>query len=297
MVRQKPAKLPFPSSNLGATFFCMLILVATPIGNLQDISPRAAAAIASADVVLCEDTRHTATMLGLLDITARQLVSLHRFNEKRREDEVMAWLHADKTVVLVSDAGTPGISDPGACLVARCHQERIQVSIIPGPCAFASAFAVTGVHDAKMQFLGFLPKAESELVTALQDAYRYQGATVVYESPQRIERTLALAAKICPTWEAVLVRELTKMHEEIVRAPVADLFERLKVVKGECTLVFLPCPQDVNVQPAELVARVCAVRASFQCSLKEAVKIVAEEAKVSQRELYKFCVEAASPSL
>lgn len=268
----------------------MLTLVATPLGNLGDLSPRAKEVLTASEVVLCEDTRQTTQLFHLLNLPLVPMISLHKFNEKSREDEVMAWLHSGKRVALVSDAGLPAISDPGSSLVARCHKEGVAVSIVPGPCAFASAFAVAGCPELPMQFVGFIPKKGRE--GFLQKIFAYSGATVAYESPNRVLETVEAACALCAEWELVLVRELTKLHEEVVRATARDLNDRLteREVKGECTLVFLPPPRRERPADKVLVEQVAALRQQFSCSLKEAVELVAGNYGLPQRELYQLCI-------
>lgn len=297
VVRQKPAKLPFPSSNLGATFSylkwaSMLILIATPIGNLRDLSDRAREALASCDLLCCEDTRHTGLLLQALQITPPKLLSLHKFNEASREDEVISFLQSGKNVGLVSDAGTPAIADPGAALVARCHRENIPVTAIPGPCAFATAYALSGASGSQMQFLGFLPKGHKEREEVLSQMARYDGVSVVYESPHRVHETVACAASVEDSWEIVLVRELTKVYEEVVRLPAKELASRLsgQVVKGECVLVFLPCPRVIRPSDEQLLREVRMVQKSGECSLKEAIEVVAAQYRLSRRDLYQSCL-------
>ncbi len=289
MVRQKPAKLPFPSSNLGAT---LLIIVATPIGNLKDISERARSALALCDCVLCEDTRHTGLLFQSLHISPPRMLSLHRFNEASREEEILSLLREEKNVALVSDAGMPGIADPGMALIARCHKEKLPVTAIPGPCAFATAFALSGALCDKMQFLGFLPKPKEELLVRLIEMYRYPGASAVYESPYRVKETIEHAVSVHPSWEIVLVRELTKIHEEVLRLPAQELRDRLqdRVMKGECTLVFLPCPDAPRPSNDQLMGEVASVRSQFSCSLKEAIEVVAKNHYLPQRELYQLSI-------
>jgi 16S rRNA (cytidine1402-2'-O)-methyltransferase len=289
VVRQKPAKLPFPSSNLGAT---LLIIVATPIGNLGDISERARSILASCDCVLCEDTRHTGLLFQSLHIPPPRLLSFHRFNEAMREEEIIKLLRDEKNVVLVSDAGMPGIADPGMALIARCHLEKISVTAIPGPCAFATAYALSGALCDRMQFLGFLPKQNEELMTELREMCRYPGASVVYESPHRLQETIRQAASIDPSWEIVLVRELTKVYEEVVRLSSQQLVEHVRgrVVKGECTLVFLPRHDISRPSNDQVVGEVSSVRLQFGCTLKEAIEVVSKSHHIPQRELYQLCI-------
>lgn len=291
MVRQKPAKLPFPSSNLGAT---LLVLVATPIGNLEDLSERARSALASCDCVLCEDTRHTGLLFQSLHISPPQLISFHRLNEASRENAVLALLREGKTVALVSDAGLPAVADPGMALISCCHREGIFVTAIPGPCAFATAYALSGDLSGRMQFVGFLPKKSAELATMLEEIHQFPGATVAYESPHRMIETVVQAAAMDSAWEIVLVRELTKIHEEVVRLPACKLKERLEglQMRGECCLVFLPA--EGRERPADelLLAEISMIRQRFSCSVKEAIEIAAKHYRLPQRELYRLCLSA-----
>ena len=270
----------------------MLILIATPIGNLRDISDRARAALASCDVVCCEDTRHTGLLFQAINILPQKLISLHKFNETRREDEIIALLREGKSVGLVSDAGTPAIADPGAALVARCHREGIGVTAIPGPCAFATAYALSGALCPQMQFLGFLPKGRGEREKVLAQMALYEGATVVYESPNRLRETLICTASIEPSWEVVLVRELTKIHEEVIRLPAEQLVSRLQEERGECTLVFLPCPRKERPEEEQLFKEIHAVQKAGECSMKEAIEVVATRYRLSRRELYQLAVSS-----
>ncbi len=268
----------------------MLFLIATPIGNLADLSPRAKEALSSCDLLLCEDTRHSAKLFQALEIKSPKKMSLHKFNEASREEEILSLLKEGAHVALVSDAGTPGISDPGSALVARCHEEDILVTIIPGPCAFASAYALSGSLSERVQFVGFLPKKEKERRALLQELLLYPGASVCYESPKRVKETLFFAAEIAPSWRITFVRELTKLHEEVLSMDAQSLHDSLENIRGECTLVFHLYAQESSVSDEALIEQVRATRASFSCSLKEAVELVAHQNKVSQRTLYQLCI-------
>jgi 16S rRNA (cytidine1402-2'-O)-methyltransferase len=266
----------------------LLTLIATPIGNLGDLSPRAKEALIQCDLLLCEDTRHTGQLLHRMEIEPRCLKSLHKFNEAQREEEIVDMLREGKSVCMVSDAGTPGIADPGARLVARCHEEGIRVSIIPGPCAFVSAYALSGSESERVQFLGFVPKGKGERDSLLSEVREYRGVSVVYESPMRIKEFLKAVECIDPDWEVVLVRELTKVFEEVLRKKVKDLIQTLadREIKGECALVFLP----VTIQKPsndELVSHVKTIREEFQCPVKEAIEVVSKRYGVPQKELYR----------
>ena len=202
MVRQKPAKLPFPSSILGATSNLpiaspVLYLVSTPIGNLADFSFRAVETLKKCDYILCEDTRHSRFLLEHYGIQT-PLKSFHKFNEAKALESVLSDLKEGKTLALISDAGTPLISDPGQELVLQCRAEGLAVSAIPGACAVIDALVLSGLPSTPFQFIGFLPKKEKELQSVLSQALFYAGTTIAYESPHRIEETLAAIAQIDP---------------------------------------------------------------------------------------------------
>ena len=274
----------------------MLSLIATPIGNLRDLSDRAKETLSTCDLLLCEDTRHSATLFQALGIPSPKKMSLHKFNEASREEEILSLLKAGSHIALISDAGTPGISDPGSALVARCHEENIPVTIVPGPCAFASAYALSGSTSERVQFVEFLPKKEKERRSLLQELLCYEGATVAYESPKRLKETISYAADIAPSWKITLVRELTKLHEEVLSMNAKALYETLTSVRGtsvrgECTIVFHLYPHKTSLSEEELIGQVENVRNSFSCPLKEAVEIVSHQNKISQRTLYQACIQ------
>jgi 16S rRNA (cytidine1402-2'-O)-methyltransferase len=224
------------------------------------------------------------------------LISLHRFNEASREDDIVSLLKDEKRIVLVSDAGLPCVADPGMALIARCHQEKIPVTAIPGPCAFATAYALSGAVCERMQFLGFLPKQSEDLSSLLTEMYQYPGASVAYESPHRVKETIDQAVTIDPSWEIVLVRELTKVYEEVVRLTSREMQGLLqeRMIKGECTLVFLPCQNISRPTDDQLIKEVSSVRAEFSCTLKEAIDIVSKTHHLPQREVYRLCISKAT---
>jgi len=218
-----------------------LDIVATPIGNLGDLSPRAKQALAEADIVAAEDTRHTLGLLQSIGV-ARPLVSLHEHNETRRVPELLARLEDGAVVALVSDAGTPLLSDPGFELVNLAARAGIEVRAIPGPSAITAALAVAGLPTDRFCFEGFLPARASERrerIAALVDETR---TLVFFEAPHRIAESLAdLAAGMGSEREAVIAREITKAHETIYRGTLAQLAERAQteanLARGEITLV------------------------------------------------------------
>src|ERR1700733_30336 len=162
----------------------MLYVIATPIGNLSDITYRAVQTLQSCDYILCEDTRHSLALLRHYQIR-KPLTSLHKFNESKKQQAIVEDLHRGQTIGLISDAGTPAISDPGSWLIQRCLEEKIRVIPIPGASALTTALSCSGLNTERFQFCGFLPKKASELKKCLQELLAYPGTTVCYESPHR----------------------------------------------------------------------------------------------------------------
>ncbi len=217
-----------------------LFVVATPIGNLADASPRSLEALRGADLVACEDTRVTGAFLARAGIE-RPLVALHEHNERRATTRLLAELQAGRNVALVSDAGTPAVSDPGAHFVAEAHRARIRVSPIPGPSAAAAAYSASGFAEGGFLFLGFLPASGAERGRALE-ALEQPWPVVLYEAPHRIGRTLAdLLARFGPAREVFIGRELTKKFEETARLPLGEAKDWLSASphreQGEFALV------------------------------------------------------------
>ena len=221
----------------------VLYVVATPIGNLSDASPRALDTLRSVDLVACEDTRTTRTLLGRHGIATRT-VALHEHNERRASAGLVEALSAGKNVALVSDAGTPALSDPGAWLVREAHRAGIRVSPLPGPSAAAAAISVSGFAAPQFLFAGFLPASRGARRKALQ-ALDLPWPVVFYEAPHRIADMLAdLAERFGPTRELAICRELTKKFEEVARLPLGAaagwLGERAERSQGEFVLVLEP---------------------------------------------------------
>jgi 16S rRNA (cytidine1402-2'-O)-methyltransferase len=257
----------------------LLIIVATPIGNLEDLSPRALAALRAADAILCEDTRRTLILLDRFQIK-KSLLPYHKFNEQESRDAILSRLEAGQTLALVSDAGTPCINDPGQRLVAACQEKGLAVQAIPGPCSIIQALVLSGFDTSQFQFIGFLPKKPK---AALKRAMGYPGTTVAFESPERLVDTLAL---IDPAREVAVVREMTKIHEECRKGLAGELLAHFqqKPPRGEIVLLIGqgPLPSDLTLQ--ELVEM---LQELHGLSLKEAIKEAAHLQKVPKREVYK----------
>ncbi|HEX6030238.1 MAG TPA: 16S rRNA (cytidine(1402)-2'-O)-methyltransferase [Tepidiformaceae bacterium] len=219
-----------------------LYVVATPIGNLQDLSPRARALLAAASIVAAEDTRTSGKLLDLAGSHARR-VSLTEHNVESRAPDL---IEAAKTapVALVSDAGTPVVADPGARLIAAAHQAGIPVFAIPGPSALVAALSVSGFEGSDVHFLGFLPRQRSERLSRLRSAAADASVLVFFESPNRIAATLQELAAELGNPLVTVCRELTKLHEEVVHGPASDVATRLHSLKGEFTVVVQSPPKE-----------------------------------------------------
>lgn len=273
-----------------------LVVVATPIGNLGDLSPRAADALRDADLVLAEDTRRTGRLLEHLGASTPQR-SYHEHNERERLREVLARLAEGATIVLVSDAGTPGVSDPGYRLVAACADAGIEVGAIPGPSAVLHALVVSGLPTDRFTFEGFLPRkgaARRERLAALAEEPR---TTVLFVAPHRAADDLDdLAGALGAGRAAVVCRELTKLHEEVLRGSLGELAETAREgLKGELTVVVAGVPDEPQARPddAALVERVRALIATG-VPKKAAIAEVAGASGVPKREVYQAVVDAGS---
>jgi 16S rRNA (cytidine1402-2'-O)-methyltransferase len=230
-----------------------LAVCATPIGNLEDVTLRLLRELAEADVVLAEDTRHTRALLERHGVSAR-LLSYHEHNEAKRTAELLPRLEAGERVALVSDAGMPGINDPGARLVRAALVAGIDVTVLPGPSAVETALVASGLFSDQYQFLGYLPRGERALLELGGELARRPWALVAFESPQRLPRSLRVLARAIPERPAAVCRELTKRFEEVARGTVAELAERFpEAVRGEVTLVLgeaAASPDEARAQEA-----------------------------------------------
>lgn len=219
-----------------------LYVVATPIGNLEDITLRAVRILKEADRVLAEDTRHTGRLLKHLGIQAR-MTSLHGHNEKARTEVVLEWLEEGQTLALVSDAGTPAISDPGSVIVTAARDAGHRVVPVPGPCAFVAAASAAGLPTDRLHFVGFLPGRPGRRRKVFEQVLPAGGTVAVYVSPHRVLKDIAIAIEVAGADRpACLCRELTKMYEEFDRGTLGELHERWsnKTPKGEMVLLVGP---------------------------------------------------------
>jgi len=214
-----------------------LTVCPTPIGNLEDLSPRARRALADADLAACEDTRRTGLLFERLDIPRPRLVSNHEGNEAERAVQLAQQIERGAKVVLVSDAGMPAISDPGYRLIRTCIERDLEVEVLPGPSAVTTALIASGLPADRWRFEGFLPRRAGELERVLRSAE----TVVAFESPRRLPASLAALASLAPNRPAAVCRELTKLHEEVARGTLGELARRFRdEVKGEIVVVVAP---------------------------------------------------------
>jgi 16S rRNA (cytidine1402-2'-O)-methyltransferase len=259
-----------------------LIVCPTPIGNLEDITLRVLAALREADIVACEDTRRTRVLLDRYGVSAH-LVSYHEHNEQERAAELVGRMRDGAVVALVSDAGMPLVSDPGFVLVRACVAAGLAVEVLPGPSAAIAALVASALPAQRWRFAGFLPRKRSELL----EAFSSPETLVAFESPRRVAASLAVLASADPDRQVAICRELTKIHEEVIRGSAAELAARYKDVapRGEVALVVGPAPAVAG----ELAPALQALRRLIEAGAKPrpAAGVVAELTGVSANALYR----------
>ncbi len=267
-----------------------LVLVGTPIGNLGDLSPRAVDVLSNANVIYCEDTRHSRKLLTHAGISGVRLRSLHGHNEVDRIDEVIASVAGGRTVAVVSDAGMPGISDPGSRVVAAVAAAGLTISVIPGPSAGLAALVASGLSTERFCFEGFLPRSGKERRSRLTAVAEESRTTVLYEAPGRLAATLADLARQCgDDREVAVARELTKLHEEIWRGTAAGAasWASSMAVRGEVVIVLAGAP-DVEVNEVGDGPLIEALEARLAAGerTRGAVDAVVAEFGIARRRVY-----------
>ncbi|HTX30940.1 MAG TPA: 16S rRNA (cytidine(1402)-2'-O)-methyltransferase [Solirubrobacteraceae bacterium] len=268
-----------------------LIVCPTPIGNLEDVTLRVLAALRDADVVACEDTRRTRVLLDRYGVKAR-LVSYHEHNEAQRARELVGLMSGGSVVALVSDAGTPLVSDPGFLLVQACVAAGLEVEVLPGPSAVLSALVASGLPAERWRFVGFLPRKRGEL----EGVFRSPETVVAFESPRRVAASLRVLASLDPERPVVVARELTKVHEEVVRGSAASLAGRFEASppRGEVAVVVGGAASEtMDSGPA-----VEAVRRLVEAGARPrvAASVVAELTGLGANELYRSVAIRSHPS-
>jgi 16S rRNA (cytidine1402-2'-O)-methyltransferase len=266
-----------------------LYVVATPIGNLEDISYRAVRVLKEADLIACEDTRHTAKLLHHYGID-KPTVSYHEHNEAARAEELVAKLTAGLNVAQVSDAGMPGISDPGYRVVKLAIERGVPVVPIPGASAVVAALAASGLPTDSFQFLGFLPAKSGQRRTTLETLRHAEHTTVVYEAPHRIAETMKDLVELVGTERPiVLARELTKVHEEFIRGSAAEILQRVQKheLKGEMTLLIGKGAAQGQAAAKDIAQRLAEIMREQKLDENAALKVLAKEQGISKSEAYR----------
>lgn len=263
----------------------MLYIVATPIGNLEDITLRALRVLKEVDLIAAEDTRHTRKLLTHYDIKT-SLISYHAHNQKTRGPELIRRLQEGQTIALVSDAGTPGFSDPGVDLVALAWDAGIKVETVPGPAAGVAALSMSGFHG-DVTFVGFLPNREGKRRELLGRLANEPRVVIIYASPRRLQATLEEIAAVMAGRQVLVVRELTKKFEEAWRGPVAEVAVQLadREIKGECALV-LSCPEGGAVREVDLSGHLLQRAGESGLKGRQLTDLVAGELKMPRRLVY-----------
>jgi 16S rRNA (cytidine1402-2'-O)-methyltransferase len=267
-----------------------LYLVGTPIGNLEDITLRALRILQEADQIACEDTRHTQKLLNHYDIH-KPLVSYHEHNEMTRAPELVVAMEQGQRIALVSDAGTPLVSDPGHRLVTLCLRHHLPVVPVPGPSALLAALSASGLPGEEFLFVGFLPSRKGERRRALEHLRIEERTIILYEAPHRIDELLADAREILGDRPACLAREVTKIHEEFRRGKLSDIESSLaeQPARGEITLLIgAPVTAAANhvATPQTLAERVDELIRQAKLDRKEALKLAAKERGLTHRAAY-----------
>lgn len=271
-----------------------LWLVATPIGNLEDLSPRSAAVLRAASVICCEDTRHSGTLLKRIGATPERLIVANDHTEHDAIDAVIEILRTGAVVAFISDAGTPAMSDPGERIVRAVIDAQLPVHATPGPVAFVMAAALSGLPTARIAFDGFLPRSGAERRERLTEVARERRTTVLYEAPHRLERTLVDLADTCGgERHIVLAREMTKLHEEFWRGSLTDAVAHVRAVepRGEYALVLAPASNETTEVTDNDIRHEIETRLANGLSKRDAVDEVTTALGVARNRVYAVAVE------
>ena len=267
-----------------------LYLVSTPLGNLKDITLRAIEVLEKSDYILCEDTRVSKNLLDKYQIKSK-LISNHKFNEKKNVKKIIEYLKSGKTISLISDAGTPSISDPGSVLVNECINNKIKIFPIPGPSAVATAVSISGFSD-KFLFFGFVPDKKKELSTELKKYSEFENSLVFFISPKKINKIIPEIKKNFKGRKIVFCREITKMYEEFIRKNVDELELFEKEPKGELTVVISEKKINKNLSEKLTESDINIIKKMInKLSTKEITEILSQSTNVPKKEIYNYCLE------
>lgn len=274
--------------------FGVLYIVATPIGNLEDITLRAINVLKDVDLIAAEDTRHSLKLLNHLEIS-KPLISYHRHNEETRTDLLIRELKEGKSVALISDAGTPAISDPGEEVVKKCIEENIKIVPIPGACAMINAVICSGIDTTEFIFLGFLPLNKKNRNEKLEEIRNANKTLILYEAPHKIKSTLSDLKNIIGDREIVIARELTKIHEEFLRGNIYELIEKIENIKGEMVLI-IDKNNNVDIEKENSFENLT-LEQHYKLyekqgfSKKDIIKKIAKDRNVNKNEIYQKFID------
>ena len=270
----------------------ILYVVATPIGNLEDITYRAINILKSVDIIAAEDTRHTLKLLNHYEIS-KHLISYHRHNEEIKSGELIKELKEGKDIALVSDAGTPGICDPGEVVIRKCIEEKIKVVPVPGACAFVNALISSGLNTDTFLFLGFLPLNKKNRKQKLEQIKESTQTTIIYEAPHKLQSTLKDLEEFVSDRNVVLARELTKIHEEFIRGNIKEIIEKSKDVKGEMIILIEGKP-EITLEEKQQEFKNMSLEEHFSFyeqqgfDKKDIIKKIAKDRGVPKNEIYMY---------
>ena len=265
-----------------------LYIVATPIGNLEDITLRAIRILKEVDLIAAEDTRHTLKLLNHLEIS-KPLISYHRHNEDVKTEQLIERLNNGQNIALVSDAGTPGICDPGEVIIKKCIEENIEIIPIPGACAFVNSLIVSGIETKEFTFLGFLPLNKKTRKEKLNEIEKSERTIILYEAPHKLMTTLKELKIILEDRQVVLARELTKIHEEFIRGNIEEIIQKAENLKGEMVLIIQGCKkQEKNYNFENLsLEEHYKIYETQGLEKKEIIKKIAKDRGTNKNEIYK----------
>ncbi len=270
-----------------------LSIVATPIGNLRDWTYRAVEVATRADLIACEDTRVTRKLLNHYGVNTK-MIAYHEHNAERQSEKIIEMLLAGQKIALMSDAGTPLISDPGYRLVNAAQNAGIAIEAIAGASSITAAMSICGMPTNRFLFMGFLPSKQSARIKELQEVMEVNSTIILFESPNRLSKLLADAAKVMGEREAVIVREITKLHEEVIRGDLLSLADNIKnnPVKGEIVVVISP-PNDIadNSKISDDELRIMIEEKLSIYHLKDAVQLISLETNLSRNYIYDMALK------
>ncbi len=262
-----------------------IYVVATPIGNIADVSDRAKTVLSEVSVIACEDTRVTKKLLSLLNISLKkEFISLHNFNENEQADKLIELAQKGLAVAQVSDAGTPLISDPGYKLAQKCRDAGVYLTVVPGPCALICALQLSGLPTDKFMFAGFVPNKEKARLDLFKTLKNVPGTLIFYETAPRLLKTLDAAAKVFGNRQVAVAREITKLYEECRRGTAAALAEHFAATEPKGEIVFMVAPPEETATDIDFIPELRRLLA--EVSLKSAVKAVVEKYDLNKNDVY-----------